>query len=116
MTPKGFEVGAFEVNCDVCGVKYSVRFQHEIAGKHVCVMCYRYRHMVHALRYVEHMAAKDCEDVRETARVWVPQDPAHNPDGGVWRSDTFCVLDCTCDTCGARKVLKFIRRWHNARR
>lgn len=100
MTPKGFQVGEWDVRCDVCGTSYSVRFQNQIAGKSVCVMCNRYRHMVHALRYVEHMAAKECTEVLYKYNDGMQQ----------------CSLSCSCDTCGARKVLRFIERWHNARR
>lgn len=109
MTPKGFETGQWEVACDVCGAKYSVRFQNQLAGKNVCIMCNRYRHMVHALRYVEYMASKDCQEAYAVTEL--QGDMVH------WHKDNWaCRLDCSCDTCGARKVLKFMKAWHAARR
>lgn len=96
---QAFEMPGYEADCDVCGTKFARRFGQDIGGLFVCVMCTRYSHMVHALRFVNFMADQECEDVQHT-----------------YAGDcTYCNLDCSCNTCTARKIKKFIAKWHAAR-
>lgn len=105
MTPKAFQIDSVDAACEVCGSKFNRKFGTEIAGKFVCSLCARYRHMVHPLRYVEYMASRDCQVVLTGHESG--EDPMR------W-SEEYCRLDCGCDTCSARKVLRFIKQWHKA--
>jgi hypothetical protein len=101
MTPKGFVVDEVDATCDVCGVRFCRKFGYDLAGKFVCTLCSRYRHVVHAFRFVEYIAQRDCEQTYGRAN--------DDNDRGI-----YCKLDCGCDPCSARKVLKFIEGWQKA--
>lgn len=112
MTPKGFQLPNNEADCEVCGSRFNRRWGTEISGLFVCTLCNRFRHMVHAMRYVRFMADKDCEQPLDQFEDFVPS-------WMDWKTADHCSLKCSCDTCSARKVLRFIDQWlasHGGRR
>lgn len=105
MARNTFEAPALNVLCDVCGAWHGATFSYEVSGKRVCIKCARYKHVVHAFRYVEYMAAKDCRD-----ECVVVQEENDYVEFATWSPTKACRLDCPCETCAARKVLKFIQK------
>lgn len=107
MGKSDFGIPEIEDVCDVCGARFNRKFGTDLSGLFVCVFCSRYRHMVHALRFVNYMAEKDCQQeipfTTEERPVPLKDIASHSR------------LDCGCDTCSARKVLKFIDKWHAAK-
>jgi hypothetical protein len=99
--PKLFDVPTeLRAPCEICRTPAALKYATEIAGKVVCIQCARYKPMVHVVRYVEFMAAKECQNSHGDIDIAPP---------------AYCNLDCKCDPCSARKVLRFVDAWHRSK-